>query len=457
MLRKDIYTKAFRSRVLELMRNYIRNKRIMGLLKKKHKAELYDKIQSVIGNYNDRMVRGIFKYDFDIDAEILRDILVAFCKSSPIMHSSFCKGVLRHKWIEKSFVNEDIFFVKYCDTPEREAEKFICTVLPVDGNVQLKIGLFKDNKTKYSILAMITNHMYMDGGDFKYFMKKLCTAYNQKLKNTQSLCVLKNGSRGYDKVYDDLEIEIKKRAKLLYSNPTPKNTKKLELSQDSAEDISFIIKENIPSKYFAKIKEYGKKHNATINDLILSAYFQSLCDVGSMSCSEAITISGAIDLRRYILDSDKTGITNHSTYLPYTIANVENKYESILNAVTEISRKYKDDPFTGLYGLPLLKFGYSAFPAFMADKLVKKFYNNPTLAMSNIGILYEENYRIGEHIPSEAFITGTVKYKPGIMVTVTTYKNEITLTMCCRGNEQDKQILSGIINNIKEVLINISL
>lgn len=429
----------------------------MSLFNKRHKAELYDKIQNVIGNYNDRMVRGIFKYNFDIEAEVLRDILVDFCKSSPVMHSSFCKGVLRHKWVERSFDHEDIFFVKYSNTPEREAEEFICTVLPVDGNVQLKMGLFKDNKTNNSILAVITNHMYMDGGDFKYFMKTLCMAYDQKLRNSQNFCVLKNGSRGYDKVYDDLPIEIKRKAKLLYSNPTPKNTKKLELSQDSAEDTSFIIKENISSKYFDKIKKYGKKHNATINDLILSAYFQSLCDVGGMSSSEGITISGAIDLRRYIIDSDETGITNHSTYLPYTIANVENKFESILNAVTEISRKYKDDPFTGLYGLPLLKFGYSAFPAFIADKLVKKFYNNPNLAMSNIGILYEENFCMGEHIPSEAYITGTVKYKPGIMVTVTTYKNEITLTMCCRGNEQDKQILGGIINNIKEVLINIGL
>ena len=33
---------------------------------KKHKAQLYDKIQNVIGNYNDRMVRGVFQYNFDV-------------------------------------------------------------------------------------------------------------------------------------------------------------------------------------------------------------------------------------------------------------------------------------------------------------------------------------------------------------------------------------------------------
>lgn len=421
----------------------------------KYKAELYDKIQSVIGNYNDRMVRGIFKYDFDINAEIIRDVLREFGNASPIIHSSFRKGIIKHKWVEKSFCHKDILFVKYSDEPEKDAEEFICTVLPMDGNIQLKMGLFKDNMNNHTVLAMITNHMYMDGGDFKYFMKMLCMAYNCKVKNQGDYISIKNGSRAYDKVYDDLEPKIKKKAKLLYANPTPRNTKKLELSKCGEEDASFIIKEKVPSKYFYKIKEYGKKKNATINDLILAAFFKSLYDVGGMSCSEGITISGAIDLRRYMLNSDETGITNHSSYLPYSIDNCENNYENILNEVRNISGKYKMDPFTGLHGLPLLKFGYSAFPAFLADKLVKKFYNNPNLAMSNIGILYEEHYRLGEYIPREAFITGTVKYKPGIMVTVTTYKNEITLTMCCRGNEQDKQILGNILKNIKEILISL--
>ena len=422
---------------------------------KKHKAQLYDKIQNVIGNYNDRMVRGVFQYNFDIDVDIIRDILLDFSDSSPIMRSSFQQNFFAHYWVERTFKEEDILLVSYTDNPYEEALKFICNVLPIDGNIQLKIAIFKNNRMTQSVIAVLTNHMYMDGGDLKYFMKMLCKAYNCSLDKNN--ITLKSGSRSYKTVYEDMNKKIRKKAKLLYSNPTPKNTKQFGLSDDSDSDYSFIITENISSEYFSRIKKYGKKYNATLNDIILSAYFFSLVKLCNIDLGEEVTISGAIDLRRYMSDSSKTGITNHSSYLPYTIKIPGNDFESIFKEVLQETIKYKADSFTGLYGLPLLNFAYTVFPAFIADKLVKKFYNNPYLAMSNIGILQEDSYSIGKNTPDKAFITGTVKYKPGIMVTVTTYKDEITLSMCGKGNDIDKERLSSLLVSIKETLINLNI
>ena len=423
---------------------------------KKHRAELYDKIQNVIGNYNDRMVRGIFQYDFDINTDILCDILMNFCELSPVMHSVFCKGVFTHYWREKTVTTEDIISIKYTDTPEIDAMQFICGMLPMENGVQFKLGVFKNKSKTQSILAVITSHMYMDGGDLKYFLRMLCKAYNNAINNKPYTKLLKNGSRSYKIVYRDLNKKISNKAKCLFSNPTPKNTKVFGLTESSYKDSSFIITKIISSEFFYGIKEYGKIHNATINDMILTAYFISLYNMGKVDLGEAINISSAIDLRRYMTDSEKTGITNHSSYLPYTIMLGSSDFNNVLHSVTAISHNYKSDPFTGLYGLPLLNLGYSVFMPFISDRLVKKFYNNPYLAISNIGILHEDFYRIGECSPQKAFITGSVKYKPGIMVTVTTYKNEMTLSMCCKGNENDKKMLEKLLSGIKENLIQIT-
>jgi len=35
-----------------------------------------------------------------------------------------------------------------------------------------------------------------------------------------------------------------------------------------------------------------------------------------------------------------------------------------------------------------------------------------------------------------------VKYKPFVLLTVTTYKKVITLSMCVRGNDEDKKIVN---------------
>ena len=417
------------------------------------KAQLYDKIHSVIGHYNDRMVRGIFQYNYDINTDILGDVLISFCCTSPIMHSSFHRGFFSHYWVERDFNKEDILFVKYTRTPYEDASRFICGVLPMSGNVQVKVAVFKDKTAGTSTVAILTNHMYMDGGDLKCFMKALCKAYNCHLENKPYQSLLKNGSRSYKTVYNDLNKDVRRKARWLYSNPTPKNTRKFGLTINNPSDTSFIITETIPSEYFTGIKDYGKKHNATVNDMILSAYFLGLIRLKKISNGENITISGAIDLRRYMADSENTGITNHSSYLPYTIKVKDYSFDEMLKEVNCISGRFKADPFTGLYGLPLLNLGFTLFPPVIADRLVKKFYNNPYIAMSNIGILNEDFYQLESHFPQKAFITGTVKYKPGIMVSLTTYMNEITLSMCCKGNEKDKDILKEFLRNIKDILV----
>lgn len=102
--------------------------------------------------------------------------------------------------------------------------------------------------------------------------------------------------------------------------------------------------------------------------------------------------------------------------------------------------------------MPLLNLGYAVLPDFAADKLVKRFYNNPYIAMSNIGILEENSYILDGHLPVSAFLTGSVKYKPGIMVSLTTYKNELTLSMCCKGNDNDKAKLEHLLMLIDKTL-----
>jgi NRPS condensation-like uncharacterized protein len=96
----------------------------------------------------------------------------------------------------------------------------------------------------------------------------------------------------------------------------------------------------------------------------------------------------------------------------------------------------------GLYGLPLLNLGYSILPHAASEGVIKIGYTNPLLAMSNIGILEHEKLALEGHEPTDGFMTGAVKYKPFVLLTATTYKNVITLSMCVRGNDKDKEIVN---------------
>ena len=420
----------------------------------KLKAELYDKIHNVIGNYNDRMVRGAFEYDFEIDPKCLETALVCAVEANPVLHSAFAKRQFCHFWRVEEFLPEDVFSFVYAEDYGSKVDEFLCSSFLPESNVQFKVKLFI-GKGK-STIAFMTNHMCMDGGDLKRFIKLLCSAYNSVIKGESISYLEKGGSRGYSAVYKDLSGKYKIKAKLLYSNPTPKNTPVFPLEDNREEDHSFIIKRTVSAEHFNAVKALSKKHGATINDVILAAYFKSLYELAEFGAGSAVNISSAIDLRRYIKDKESLGFTNHSAYLPYSINGKDLSFVELLEKVVKISDKYRSDCFSGLNGLPLLHFGFTALPAFIADKLVKRFYNNPSIALSNIGILYESDYSLSSKEPLSAFITGTVKYKPGVMVTVTTYKNQLTFTMCSRGSKTDRAKLEKLLACIERNLMKAS-
>ena len=59
--------------------------------------------------------------------------------------------------------------------------------------------------------------------------------------------------------------------------------------------------------------------------------------------------------------------------------------------------------------------------------------------MSNIGILEADKLSLEGHEPFDGFMTGAVKYKPYVRLSATSLKNVLTLSMCVRGNDTDKE------------------
>ncbi len=61
--------------------------------------------------------------------------------------------------------------------------------------------------------------------------------------------------------------------------------------------------------------------------------------------------------------------------------------------------------------------------------------------MSNIGVLEVDKLSLAGNEPTDGFMSGAVKYKPFALLSVTSVRKELTLSMCVRGNEIDKEIV----------------
>lgn len=423
---------------------------------RKLSAELWDKMHYLFRDFNDRMVHVELHYDFEINIEALKTVLVCFFEKAPVLHSSFTDNRISPYWTVEDYKINDVLTVKEVSEDELEDEinSFLVQYIPPDASIQMKVAVFNHNGK--SVLCVVENHMCMDGGDLKYFMKALSKNYNDFVEKGISPVDLKTGTRSYESVYEGFSPGEKQMAKNLYKNVNTKDDHGFPFTPNNIVDKSFIAKRKIPAEKFDLIRNAGKVHGATINDMLLTAYFYSLYELAGFDKNESISISCAVDLRRHIKDSSTQGVTNHTAWMQCRVPERGTTIFDTLTYVVHSSNQFKEDRFIGLHGLPLLSFGYRIMPLAASEEVIKIGYANPLLAMSNIGILEVDKLALEGNEPTDGFMSGAVKYKPYALLSVTSVRKEFTLSMCCRGNDEDKRRIDKffdlMVKNIDELI-----
>lgn len=403
-------------------------------------AELWDKMHYLFRDFNDRMVHVELNYDFILDIEALKTVIICAFEKVPVLHSKFVDTKLSTHWEVKPYDIDDVFSVSYPENVQDAVDEFLTQYIAPNADIQMKIALFiKDGK---STLCMVENHMCMDGGDLKYFLQAFCENYSKYVTDGISPIEFRTGSRSYDDVYSGFSKTEAGVAQRLFKNINAKDNHKFPLTPNNIRDKSFIARKKFSEETLARLKFKGKELGATINELLLASYFYSVYELAGYPKTDKVMISNAIDLRRHMDNVEDKGFTNHTSWMQCAIPERGRDIFETIQYVVRSSNKFKKDKFMGLYGLPLLNFGYNILPHAASEEIIKIGYSNPLMAMSNIGVLKGEHFALAGHEPIDAFMSGAVKYKPFVLLTATTYKNVITLSMCVRGNEEDKKIVN---------------
>lgn len=410
------------------------------MMKRRLNAELWDKMHYLFRDFNDRMVHVELNYDFVPDIEALKTVIICAFEKAPVLHSRFVDTKLSTYWEVMPYDIDEVFTVAYPEDVKEAVDEFLTQYIAPDADIQMKIALFiKDGK---STLCMIENHMCMDGGDLKYFLQAFCENYTDYVEKGTSPIKFRTGSRSYDDVYSGFSKTEAGVAQRLFRNINARDDHKFPLTANNIRDKSFIARRKLSAETLTQLKLKGKELGATINELILASYFYSVYELAGYNVKDKVMISNAIDLRRHMDGVDDKGFTNHTSWMQCAIPERGRDIFETVRYVVRSSNRFKKDKFMGLYGLPLLNFGYNFLPHAASEEIIKIGYSNPLMAMSNIGVLNGKSFSLCGKEPTDAFMSGAVKYKPFVLLTVTTYRNVITLSMCVRGNDEDKKIVA---------------
>ncbi len=411
-------------------------------------AGMYDKMNHMCRCYMDRTVRLAFYYDYIPDVETLKKVLICLFEKAPIFHSRFCDNHIVPCWIIEDYNIDEVLSVIESDDMEKDVYDFAVKSVDVKENVQLKITLFtKDGK---SALAFRWNHMITDGGGFKQMMKDITDNYHRFRQGKTDKLTFRTGTRKYNRVYEDMEHgdEAKKK----YKKTFIKDKKALPYTEKTKEDEIFIIRRTLPNDVLVKMKEAGKECGGTLNDVFVSAYLRACYRLMECDRNDSVTISCAMDLRKYIKDIDSIGYTNHTNFMPCTVSKMGDSIRDTIKELSENTKALKADEFNGLHGLPLLNIGYNTMIYLQAEIVVKAVYYNANLQVTNMGVIGGERYMFDGHDITDAYLGGSAKYKPTSAVCVYTVADKLVYTQPLKGNAKDREVSDKLFDLIEEEL-----
>lgn len=417
-------------------------------------CEMYDKINYMCRGYMDRMGRFELDYDFIIDADSFKTVTAAFLEKALVFRSAVVWHPIAPYWRVSDYNIDDVVTAATPENLSEAKQRFFSREIPLDSNIQINMALFYGEGKTY--VCFIWNHMCMDGGGYKSFWGDFCKIYTDYVTKGVNPVGFSDGSRSYAKVYPDFNKADKAKAKRLFTVRSAKGKHRFPFTPEDGNSDVVIVTKEIGKEVFCAAKEASKKEGATVNDMLVASYMDAYGKLTGMGADESLNVSCAVDLRRYIKDLSRIGYTNHVSFIHCAVERKGAEIHETLRYVAEVNAKTKEDPFMGLHGLPLLNFGYKSMVYLQAEPVIKMFYNNPSLAVSNVGALDAKAFSICGNEPCGVFVAGAAKNKPCAMLTALTLKDCLFLSMSVRGNGEDRKILERFFEEMEKSIIRLS-
>jgi NRPS condensation-like uncharacterized protein len=235
------------------------------------------------------------------------------------------------------------------------------------------------------------------------------------------------GDRSMRRVLERFGLGVKLKSLFLQSGDNNQaGDCRFPMSEGEA-DRPFILTRRLPGARTAVIRDYGRAHGVTINDMVLTALYRSLFRLLDLRPRAELAIPVMVDMRRYLANGDEfTVLTNlSSTAITRLKRQSEEAFAGTLSRVkTEMDAKKGGD--TGLNAFVKLNLLYRLCGDRIANRKLRTGLKNPLICMTNIGVLDAARLSFGDLRPTDAYLCGSIKYKPYFQLAMSSYQDELT-------------------------------
>ena len=298
-------------------------------------------------------------------------------------------------------------------------------------------------------VALKMNHMVCDGADFKAYLYFLCDIYSRMMADPGYRPAAVTGDRSLGRVLK--RFGLRDRFKSLLVQHRENNLRggaRFPLSDDT-EVRPFILIRKLARKKTAALKNCGKAKGATLNDVVLTAYYRCLFQRLALRPGTELRIPVMVDMRRHIEKSRKLkSLTNlSSTVSTHLDLRPGEHFEETLHRVKLIMDQRKGTNL-GLNAFIKVGFIYRFLGDRIANRIARSMLRNPLISMTNMHVLDSSQMSFGDLLPRDAFMCGSIKYKPHFQLAASSYEGELTLSVNLSGSAGDRDCILSFLAQV---------
>lgn len=404
-------------------------------------AQAWDILQHLfeVKKINNHVLHFAAEFSSELDFARVKQAVGRLAEAFPLIRCGFEQTKSRPVWVDKGHTPDAMVSLLETKDSAGEVQRFLCQEIDHEKGPQMKIGVIRNGKS--DTLCVLINHMLCDAAGFKGVLYALAHAYTGLENQSEIHIDSMMRDRSVGQILNGRSWNERMAIYCAKSRLNPHGNQKFDLEGDASNP--FIAVKKIPREQFLLMKDYAKSRNASVNDLMLAAFlrvlFHTFGNTAPLPC--------AIDLRRFLPDRKAGGTCNFMSNLSCDIGpDLGGSFENTLSKVKQEMDAQKND-LGSVRNIVLLEKLFDLLPYRLAFAILKKYFSNPPVAFTNIGILDQKKLVFGNCEIKDAYMTGSMKYSPNLQLSLTTFDNQATLCVNLYGTQDDRKIITDFLDD----------
>ncbi len=214
----------------------------------------------------------------------------------------------------------------------------------------------------------------------------------------------------------------------------------------------------IGSEAVREIRAWGRTRGATINDVLLTAYFRALVGILRPPKDARTPIQQSCDFRPWMPVGQRTALSNVAGSWCMDVDSEEgDSFQALLGKVVDRTRAWKAGDAgvtTGLQMKVARRIPYKLMRARLQKRTTDELGESGYPTLTDIGVIDPRQLDFGDLSVEDALLLGPVAYPPGFILTASTFRDRLTLSVGFDRAALDGAIAEEILDRVVLELAN---